>query len=170
MSPDEHTRHEVQTELARVVGPNAASYVMTHLPPEEWPHLATKSDIDDLRTATKSDIDDLRTATKSDIDDLRTATKSDMAELRAATKADIAVAVGSVRSDMEHGFELARIQTEALREMMLQKFEIADANMRTTVSDLASAIRLEMISQTRAMIVALATIMVALVAAFIAAR
>jgi len=159
MSPDEHTRHEVQTELARVVGPNAASYVMTHLPPEEWPHLATKSDIDDLRTATKSDIDDLRTATKSD-----------MAELRAATKADIAVAVGSVRSDMEHGFELARIQTEALREMMLQKFEIADANMRTTVSDLASAIRLEMISQTRAMIVALATIMVALVAAFIAAR
>lgn len=137
MSQDEHSRHEVQTELARVIGPDAASYVMTHLPPEEWPHLATKSDIDGLRAATKS---------------------------------DIAVAVGSVRSDMEHGFELVRIQSETLREVMLQKFEIADANMRTTVSDLASAIRMEMVSQTRTMIVALATIMVALVAAFIAAR
>lgn len=170
MSPEEHSRHEVQTQLAKVIGPDAASYVMTHLPPDEWPHLATKTDIDDLRAATKSDIDDLRTATKSDFDDLRTATKADIDDLRTATKSDIEVAVGSVRTDMEHGFELVRIQSESLREVMLQKFEIADANMRTAVADLGSAIRKEMVSQTRTMIIALATIMVALVAAFIAAR
>jgi hydrogenase/urease accessory protein HupE len=71
---------------------------------------------------------------------------------------------------MDHGFNLVRIQSEAFEEAMLLRFEIADATMRTTVADLGSALRKEMIAQTRTMIVALATIMVGLVTAFIAAR
>ncbi len=135
MAPDEHTRHEVQTRLAEVIGAEAASYVMTHLPPEEWPSLASKADITELRAATT----DIQTAM-------------------------------ALRSDMEHGFELLTVQAESFREVFLQRLETADANMRTTVADLGSALRREMVTQTRTMIVALATIMVALVAAFIAAR
>lgn len=48
-------------------------------------HLATKADVEALRTATKADIETLRVATKTDIEALRTATKADLA----ATKLEI---------------------------------------------------------------------------------
>ena len=52
--------------------------------------LATKRDIEELRSATKRDIEELRSATKRDIEELRSATKQDIEELRSATKQDIA--------------------------------------------------------------------------------
>jgi regulator of RNase E activity RraB len=88
MSPDEQTRHQVQNLLAEAIGPDAASYVITHLSPDEWPHLATKSDLEALRAATKSDIQELRAATGSDIQELGAATQSDIQDLRTATKSE----------------------------------------------------------------------------------
>jgi len=51
--------------------------------------VATKEDIEKLRTATKEDIENLRKATKEDIENLRKATKEDIENLRKTTKEDI---------------------------------------------------------------------------------
>jgi len=51
--------------------------------------VATKSDIDTLRTATKADFNTFRTTTKADFNTFRTTTKADFNTFRAATKSDI---------------------------------------------------------------------------------
>ncbi len=52
--------------------------------------LATKADLEQLRTATKADLEQLGTATKTDLEQLGTATKTDLEHLRTATKVDLA--------------------------------------------------------------------------------
>ena len=44
--------------------------------------LATREDLEELRTATKEDLDKLRTATREDLGKLRTATREDLGKLR----------------------------------------------------------------------------------------
>lgn len=82
---DERRRHDLFLRLEQVLGTEEASTLMEHLPPVGWSDLATKADLDGLRTATKADLDELRTATKRDLDVsvelLRFELRTDIAQL-----------------------------------------------------------------------------------------
>ena len=46
MAIDERSRHELYVRLEGVLGPEAASTLMEHLPPVGWADVATKRDLD----------------------------------------------------------------------------------------------------------------------------
>ncbi len=77
--------------------------------------LATKSDIDHLRTELKSDIDNLRTELKSDIDHLRTELKSDIDNL----KSESDHLRTELKSDIDH------LRTELKSDILWLKWSIA---------------------------------------------
>lgn len=56
MSAREAARHALYSELERVIGPEHADTLMTHLPLHQSDQVATKSDISDL----KADIKELK--------------------------------------------------------------------------------------------------------------
>jgi len=78
MALDERSRHQLFVRLEDVLGSEAASTLMEHLPPTGWADVATKHDLDALRTATKHDLDALR----MDLDAFRSAMKRDLDTLR----------------------------------------------------------------------------------------
>ena len=57
MAVDERSRHELFTRLEEILGQEHAAVLMEHLPPVGWADVATKHDLDQLRTATKSDLE-----------------------------------------------------------------------------------------------------------------
>ncbi len=48
MAVDERARHELYTQLERVLGTEAATTLLEHLPPVGWADVATKHDLDEL--------------------------------------------------------------------------------------------------------------------------
>lgn len=46
MAIDERSRHELYVRLEGVLGPEAATTLMEHLPPVGWADVATKRDLD----------------------------------------------------------------------------------------------------------------------------
>jgi len=48
MTVDERARHELYEQLARVLGTEAATTLIEHLPPAGWSDVATKRDLDEL--------------------------------------------------------------------------------------------------------------------------
>ena len=48
MAVDERARHELYEQLARVLGPEAATTLLEHLPPGGWSDVATTRDLDQL--------------------------------------------------------------------------------------------------------------------------
>lgn len=83
MSITEQERNELHNTLQEALGSGPASTLMSYLPPVGWADVATKRDIDSLRTATTQDIDALRAATKHEIDTLRTEMQGGFNEVRA---------------------------------------------------------------------------------------
>jgi len=79
--------------------------------------VATKSDIDTLRTATKADFNTFRTTTKADFNTFRTTTKADFNTFRTTTKADFNTFRAATKSDIdafraEIWAEIAGLKTE----------------------------------------------------------
>ncbi|HEX2031743.1 MAG TPA: hypothetical protein VHL78_10125 [Actinomycetota bacterium] len=60
MPVDEQGRHQLYLKLEEVLGPEEAGILMDHLPPRGFGDLATKGDLELLRSALKSEIDALR--------------------------------------------------------------------------------------------------------------
>ena len=56
MAVDERSRHELYQRLEGVLGPDAATTLMSHLPPVGWADVATKGDLQHLEAVTKSDL------------------------------------------------------------------------------------------------------------------
>jgi hypothetical protein len=102
MAVDEQSRHQLYQRLEVVLGEEATTTLMEHLPPIGWADVATKADLDNLRAATKTDLDNLRAATKTDIDNLRAATKTDIDNLRDATKTDIDNLRDATKTDIDN--------------------------------------------------------------------
>lgn len=50
MSVDERSRHDLFTRLAEALGEEHAAVLMEHLPPTGWADVATKHDLDQLKT------------------------------------------------------------------------------------------------------------------------
>jgi hypothetical protein len=78
MTVDEASRHDMFLKLEAVVGRQAATTLMEHLPPVGWADVATKRDLDQLAVATKRDLDQLAVATRRDLDQLAVATRRDL--------------------------------------------------------------------------------------------
>ena len=60
MSTREAARHALYSELERVIGPEHADTLMTHLPLHQSDQVATKSDISDLKAELKADLKELK--------------------------------------------------------------------------------------------------------------
>jgi hypothetical protein len=111
MALDERSRHQLFVRLEDVLGPEAASTLMEHLPPTGWADVATKQDMDALRM----DLGAFRSATMRDLDALRSATKHDL---------------DSLRTDLD-----------ALREVMSARFEAVDYRFEALEGRLLAEIR-----------------------------
>jgi hypothetical protein len=57
MAIDERARHQLYLRLEEHLGAEAATTLMEHLPPTGWAEVATKRDLDQLRTLTTVDIE-----------------------------------------------------------------------------------------------------------------
>ena len=83
MATSAAARHDLYTELARVIGPDHAETLMSYLPTEEPGRLAAKDDMASLR----EEIAALRNEFRDGVGSLRT----EMGTFRAEIRADLAV-------------------------------------------------------------------------------
>lgn len=74
----EAARNDLYNGLSEVLGPERAETLMSYLPRYDPGEVATRSDLDSIRT----EIADLRSELKSDIADLRSEVKADTASVR----------------------------------------------------------------------------------------
>ena len=82
----EQRRARLARRLEQVLGREEAETLMAQLPPYDWPDLATKQDLAELR----GDMEQLRTDFKGEIEQLRTELKGDMAQLRGEMSLEMA--------------------------------------------------------------------------------
>ena len=81
---DERSRHELYLRLQEVLGPEAATTLMEHLPPVGWADVATKRDLDALeqRLDLRFDAVDLRSGALEERIDMRFAALEERIDLR----------------------------------------------------------------------------------------
>ena len=84
MTTVENQRYQMHSAFRQVHGEEVASVIMEHLPPAGWSHLATKSDVDNLRIELKADMQILRSDLKADMQVLRSDLRADMHRLHAS--------------------------------------------------------------------------------------
>ncbi|MGQ0743075.1 MAG: hypothetical protein ACT4OS_01785 [Acidimicrobiales bacterium] len=173
MEADERSRHELFLALDESIGAGPAATLMAQLPPMNWTEVATKSDIGGLRV----DIDRLRL----DVNDHRAETRAALADHRAETRADLENFRTSFRAEITESLEHFRTSFRAETKSELETLEVATksglARLQTEIDTLGHNLRLEirssadrlrgdlinqMIAQTRTMIVALVTVVVAI--------
>lgn len=76
MNSDDRTRLNLFQKLEATLGPEEANTLMAHLPPVTWNQLATKSDLEQLRTELRVELASLGTSLRAEMKvgfaDLRT--------------------------------------------------------------------------------------------------
>ena len=117
-----------ELENAGVGSRQAAAIVSLHA--EADAALATKVDVDGLRTELKADIDGLRTELKADVDGLRTELKADIDGLRTELKADI----DGLRTELKADIDLLREQMEANNRLVYQQMQTGFAEVMSAVA------------------------------------
>ena len=139
MTITERSRHKLFQRLDKPWATRRPSILMEHLPPGGWANVATKTDIDLLRTATKTDIDQLRTELHHDIDQLHTATKTDMDRLCVELRTDMAQLRTELHTDMASlELRLERRTNEQMRTVVYANL----GSMITLAGILVAAIKL----------------------------
>ncbi|MFP5319524.1 MAG: hypothetical protein ACLGI2_14680 [Acidimicrobiia bacterium] len=136
MSIDERSRHELFLRLEQVLGPEPASTLMEHLPPAGWADVATKHDVATLRRELSADMALLRSDLTSDMAVLR----SDLTGQINKVGADLSGEIALVRSDLGGEISLVRSETVSMKHEIL------------------ATVRAEFAAQTRAMFLAIVTI------------
>ena len=132
MAVDERSRHELYRRLEEVLGPDAATTLIEHLPPVGWADVATKHDLAGLEERL-----DLRFAR---VDDRFTALEDRFAGLEERFTSHISAAVSDLRATFEHEMRLqtitfgqeVRSQTFALVGVVLTMAALAFALARFT--------------------------------------
>jgi hypothetical protein len=76
--PSERRRHNLYEEAKQVFSPESADEFMSYFPPVGWADVATKQDLNLIR----SEMDALRAEMRGDMADLRAEMRGDMASLR----------------------------------------------------------------------------------------
>ena len=149
MAIDERSRHALYLRLEHVLGRDEAETLMEHLPPVGWADVATRRDLDVLRTELTAEITSLRSELGSEIASLRS---------------ELTVEITSVRTEMTSDTEGLRADIGSLR-----------SEMRAMELSLTGLFRMELAqavtAQTRTMVITMITLFVTAVSlAFAAAR
>jgi len=122
----EQWRARLARRLEQVLGREEAETLMAQLPPYDWPDLAIKQDLAELR----GDMEQLRTELKGEIEQLRTELKGDMAQLRGE--------IGELRGETgELRGEMGELRGE-MGEMRLEMAKHVRTHIIATVTAVAA--------------------------------
>jgi hypothetical protein len=116
MAIDERSRHALYLRLEHVLGQDEAETLMEHLPPVGWADVATRRDLDVLRTELTTEIAVLRSELKSEMATVRSETaglRADNGSIRAEMRAMEQSLTGLFR------IELAQAITAQTRTMVI---------------------------------------------------
>jgi hypothetical protein len=100
VSPEEQVRNETYNRLAEAIGHEAADYVMAHLPPEEWPGLATKADLRELGAEIRKDMAHQLELVNARFDAIESRFESKFGEADANTRSYVHDAASTLRREM----------------------------------------------------------------------
>ena len=147
MTTTEAERLRLLQRLEEVLGPDEATTLMDHLPPLGWSDVATKHDLDANRVLTKSDLDLGLNEFRLEFGEFRAEMHQEFAEFRV---------------EMRH--EMADFKAEMRGEMAEMRQELVDfkAEMRSEMA----ALRVEMHQGFRNQILALVSLMFAMMALY----
>jgi hypothetical protein len=103
MTIDERSRRDLHRKLESVLGEREALTLMEHLPPVGWSDVATRRDVDTLRTDMDALGKELRAELRGEVGSLRTDVNTLSAAvdaLGAALRGEIASVEGRLRQEM----------------------------------------------------------------------
>ena len=100
MSSDAHDVHELYRRLSDQLGPETTELLMSRMPLTPTNELATRTDVELVRTELRSEMADLRSELRGEMADLRTDLRTEMAEMKSELKSDltrltVALGIGS---------------------------------------------------------------------------
>jgi len=151
MTTTEAERLRLLQRLEEVLGPDEATTLMDHLPPLGWSDVATKHDLAANRVLTKSDLDLGLAEFRIEMGEFRTEIREEFAEFRTEMR-------GEFRSfQIEMRGEMADFREEMRGEM---------ADFREEMRGEMAALRVEMHQGFRNQILALVSLMFAMMALY----
>ena len=116
MVVDERSRHELYRRLEEVLGPEAATTLIEHLPPVGWADVATRHDLAGLEQRLDERFERVEERSKAAVSELRATFEHELRaqssafghELRAQTTTMVFALVGVVLTMAALAFALAR--------------------------------------------------------------
>ncbi|MFM7062657.1 MAG: hypothetical protein ACKO04_04075 [Actinomycetes bacterium] len=147
MTTTEAERLRLLQRLEEVLGPDEASTLMDHLPPLGWSDVATKGDLAANRVLTKTDLDIGLAEFRIEMTEFRSEVRGELAEFREE--------FGEFRTGMRA--EMADFRDEMRAEM---------ADFRTEMRAEMTALRVDMHQGFRNQILALVSLMFAMMALY----
>lgn len=129
----EAARNDLYNGLSELLGPDRAETLMSYLPRYDPDDVATRSDVDSIRT----DIADLRSELTGDITSVRSELKGDIAELRSEVRSDIGAVkadIGGVRSEFKGDIRAVRSDLTTLRSELRTHGELLFSLQRTLIA------------------------------------
>jgi hypothetical protein len=122
MTTTEAERLRLLQRLEEVLGPDEATTLMDHLPPLGWSDVATKHDLAANRVLTKSDLDLGLGEFRIEFGEFRTEIREEFAEFRTEIRGEMADFRTEIRGEMADFRDEMRGEMAALRVEMHQGF------------------------------------------------
>lgn len=106
-------RHELHTKLTEVLGGPQANTLMEHLPPVGWADVATKRDLDSMRTGLSAEL-------RGEISELGTDLRREISQLGTELRTEIGELGHQLQMErIERRSETDRLMTRVMREQRL---------------------------------------------------